>query len=190
MIPLIDIALSLLETSKAALEVVPVPGVSIAVDALIVFLDIIKGLKTNQRAVEELVQELLSLSAAVNNAIQHAQSSLPLYPGKLSDQKRTDPTHTMLSAALQWHARRINKLQIELLRLATEATKLQSGTRWRKLLRSSQDLRVIRRLKREAKAILVEFHLGCNMSMEALLYDVAARLACGQSQQAGFHSAM
>ncbi|OSC99977.1 hypothetical protein PYCCODRAFT_1426789 [Trametes coccinea BRFM310] len=173
MIPLLDIALSVLETSKAALDVVPIPGVSIAIDTLIVLLDIIKGLKTNQRAVEELIRDILSISAAVNSAVRDAQSFLVFLPRDPGGGKATGNQYAPLLA-------RLDKLQAALLRLTAEATKLQSGTRWRKLFRSNQDLRVIRRLKKEAELVLVEFRLGCNMSVEALLYDVASRLAMVQ----------
>ncbi|KAI9060126.1 hypothetical protein FKP32DRAFT_1056488 [Trametes sanguinea] len=179
MIPFIDIAISILELSKAALEVVPIPGVSIAIDTLIALFDIIKGLKANQQAVESLVQELLGLSAAVNAAVQHAQRCQPF---SSPNGEQAGEIYYSGKSPLE---DRIDRLRTGLLRLAVEAAKLQSGSRWKRLFRSSQDLRVIRRLKQEAKLVLTEFRLGCDLSVEALLCDVAATLASMQRQTGG-----
>ncbi|KAL7280947.1 hypothetical protein ACG7TL_005896 [Trametes sanguinea] len=175
----LESTITLLKLCKAAVEMFPVPGIVFVVDALIALVDKVKVTETNERALEDLSQELLGLSRVVDSAMRRVQNHLQLLPPNRETRSQAEESLFRQSSPLQ---ERIKVLHTELLRLNARAEELQSGQFLFRCLRSRRDLRILRDLKNGVNRALTEFSLGCELTVEALVDDIIARCAAVQDQ--------
>ncbi|CDO76758.1 hypothetical protein BN946_scf185028.g9 [Trametes cinnabarina] len=158
----LETTVSILKVCKAALDIFPVPGLSAVVDILIALAVKVKALRTNQQAVQELAEELLGLSMAVDGAMRRARTCSTLLSLTLGSRTQTQSDPCKQKSPLQG---RNELLQSQIEHLTAEAAKLQKGSSLRRLLRSNQDLRIIRHLRTEAKRILTEFNVSLSLDL-------------------------
>ncbi|OSD00118.1 hypothetical protein PYCCODRAFT_1512023 [Trametes coccinea BRFM310] len=175
----LETTINLLKLCKAAVEILPVPGIVFVVDALIALVNKVKATETNEQALTDLSQELLGLSRVVDSAMRKVQSHLQLLPPNRDTRRQAEERLFRQNSPLQ---ERIKALHDELSRLNAQADELQSGHFLFRCMRSRRDLRVLRNLKVGVGRALTEFSLGGELTVEALVDDIVARCAAVQDQ--------
>ncbi|KAI0666911.1 hypothetical protein C8Q78DRAFT_431382 [Trametes maxima] len=165
-------ASSVLKTCQDALQQCQIPGFPLVIHALNSIIEKVRVTRVNDKAVEDLAEEILRLT----DAIQDALSSVHHYVEKCSSSsagpiliEQAIPNDSPLQ-------QRISTLQTDLQALVCQAEKLRKRHFISRYVHAHQDLGIIEGLHRGVQEALQHFQIGNGITIEVLVSDVQKRI--------------
>ncbi|TFK85918.1 hypothetical protein K466DRAFT_525109 [Polyporus arcularius HHB13444] len=161
--------ISLEATKDTITAAAPIPGLSIALEALITLLKKIQGARSNCDALVTLCGQATSLANMLEGLANTITTKLTEYPKGSLERRQAD--ERAFGTGSRFH-RRVEKLQIDLRTICAEANELSQRSYFAKFVHSTGDAEVITGLKDRMGAACQRFQIEGNITIEALADEI------------------